>query len=305
MSDIRKLLVIVLVTAVVAVWATVGMINYLGSSGKAVASVDGKKITEAEFIKALKEGAGRPILDQLISEILIENAAATEKISISQEDIDNRLAEIRSAYPSEDFFKAALKQNNLTEQTLKERIRLNLVLEALATRDVTVTDDELRQYYDENTDEFVKPEQVHARHILVNTREEAEEILKQLQGGSDFAELAKERSTDAVSAEQGGDLGFVQRGEMVKAFEDAVFAMSPGQIEGPVETEFGYHVIKVEEKRDATQATFEEAREEIRDTLLAEKATPIQLVIEDLRSKAKVEIFWKDYGPLDVGTSPH
>jgi len=143
---------------------------------------------------------------------------------------------------------------------------INSILEETKNQ-VTITDDELLEYYNENKESFFEPEKVHARHILVETEEEANNLLLQLKEGlTDFAELAKEKSI-GPSAPSGGDLGFFARGQMVKEFENAAFSLEPGEISGVVKTQFGYHIIKCEEKKDEHSPTFEEAKEKISNTL--------------------------------------
>ncbi|TET09814.1 MAG: hypothetical protein E3J83_01545 [Candidatus Atribacteria bacterium] len=143
---------------------------------------------------------------------------------------------------------------------------INSVLEEIRNQ-VSISDEELLEYYNENKESFLEPEQVHARHILVETEEEANNLLLQLKEGlTDFAELAKEKSI-GPSAPSGGDLGFFTRGQMVKEFEDAAFSLEPGEISGVVQSQFGYHIIKCEEKKEEYSPTFEEAKERISNTL--------------------------------------
>ena len=148
-----------------------------------------------------------------------------------------------------------------------------------------VTEAEAKKIYDEKIGQ-VKPEQeIHARHILVSTPEEAKEIVERLNKGEDFATVAKEKSKDANA--EGGDLGWFGRGQMLKPFEDAAFALDVGQISAPVQTQFGWHIIKVEEKRDQALPTFEQVKEAIIAQLVQAKA---QEVVTGLRDSAKIEV---------------
>jgi len=135
---------------------------------------------------------------------------------------------------------------------------------------VKLSEEEITEYYEENKEKFIKDEEYHLRHILVETQEEAEAILEKIRGGADFAELAKEKSL-CPSGEKGGDLGFIARGRTVKPFEDAGFALKVGEISEVVKTEFGYHIIKLEEISPERQRTLEEAKVEIEYILLPEK----------------------------------
>jgi peptidyl-prolyl cis-trans isomerase C len=149
----------------------------------------------------------------------------------------------------------------------------------------SVDEAEAKKIYDEKIGQ-VKPEQeIHARHILVATPEEAKEIADRLKKGEDFAALAKEKSKDANA--EGGDLGWFARGQMVKPFEDAAFALDVGQVSEPVQTQFGWHIIKVEEKRDQPLPSFDQVKEAIIAQLVQAKA---QEVVTSLRDKAKIEV---------------
>ncbi len=152
----------------------------------------------------------------------------------------------------------------------------------VVVKDISVTDKDVEQYYEINKDKFTVPKQVHARHILIKaessaTDEEkkkakakAEEILEQLRKGEDFAKLAGEYSEDPGSRTKGGDLGYFARGAMVKPFEDAAFAMKPGETSGVVETSFGYHIIKVEDIKEAQTKPFAEIKTKLTEQLTNE-----------------------------------
>ena len=158
-----------------------------------------------------------------------------------------------------------------------------------------ITDDSIRKKYQEALSGNPPEEEVHARHILVAKEEDAKAIIAQLQKGADFATLAKSKSTDGT-ARDGGDLGFFTHDEMVPEFADAAFAMKPGDVsKAPVKTQFGYHVIKVEERRKQAAPSFEESKEEIAGELQQELTTSL---VKDLRAKAKVERYDIDGKPF-------
>ena len=164
-----------------------------------------------------------------------------------------------------------------------------------------LTDAVLKERYAEYLKSTPPEPEVHARHILTKSEDEAKEVIKQLKGGADFAELAKKLSS-GPSAAQGGDLGFIKRGDVVAEFAEAAFALKPGQItETPVKTQFGWHVIKVEEARQSTPPTFEEAKEELEHEASRDV---IQAVVADLRQKAKIEEFNADGSPKTGGSEP-
>lgn len=150
-----------------------------------------------------------------------------------------------------------------------------------------ITEDELRARYDAEVGATEPVEEVHARHILVPTREEAEGLIEQLDGGADFAELATEHSSDPGSGQRGGDLGFFGPGQMVPAFEEAAFALEAGShTPEPVESQFGWHIIEVIEKREAQAPAFEEVREPVRQLVMREKYVEL---VEAARENLTVE----------------
>jgi peptidyl-prolyl cis-trans isomerase C len=187
---------------------------------------------------------------------------------------------------------------------LAQNMKYHKLLESKLAGTVTATEEEARKYYSENAQEFQTPEQVRASHILLSTKpadpnqtaeqakaaakKKAEELLQKVKDGTDFAALAKENSS-CPSKEQGGDLGMFARGQMVKPFEDVAFALKPGAISDLVETEFGYHIIKVTEHRDPNQVTFEQAKAGIVEQLTQQKRnTATRQYIESLREKATI-----------------
>jgi peptidyl-prolyl cis-trans isomerase C len=151
----------------------------------------------------------------------------------------------------------------------------------------TVTDADVKARYDKEVSALPKQEEVHARHILVKTEDEAKDVIKQLDAGKDFAELAKEKSTDP-NKDDGGDLGYFSRGRMVKEFEDAAFALEKGTYsKTPVKTDFGYHVILVEDKRDAPPPPFDQVKDQVRQLVMRDKYLAL---LNQAKASSKVEI---------------
>jgi peptidyl-prolyl cis-trans isomerase C len=178
-----------------------------------------------------------------------------------------------------------------------ERAADQTLQNALMARDVApqVTEAAIRARYDKDIAGKTGEEEVHARHILVPTEAEALKIIAELKKGADFATLAKANSTDPGAA-QGGDLGFFKRGDMLPEFAAAAFAMKPGQIsDKPVKTQYGWHVIKVEERRNAPAPTFEEAHDELRQQMIQEG---VQRVLAQARQGETIERFNPDGTPV-------
>jgi peptidyl-prolyl cis-trans isomerase C len=165
-----------------------------------------------------------------------------------------------------------------------------------------IEEDEIAAAYEETIQAFEPQEEIHARHILVETEEEAREAISRLDEGADFADLARQISTDPAAA-QGGDLGYVGRGRLVQPFEEAAFALEPGEhSEEPVQTQFGWHVIKVEDQRMSSPPPLEQVRNEIRTVLMRQR---FEEVMTELRARTEVEILAQpEPGPGAAGEPP-
>jgi peptidyl-prolyl cis-trans isomerase C len=160
----------------------------------------------------------------------------------------------------------------------------------------TITDAALRAKYDKEVAGKPGEEEVHAKHILVDNEDQAKKIIADLKGGADFAALAKQYSKDPSGAQQGGDLGFFKKDEMVPAFADAAFALQPGQTsQTPVHTQFGWHVIMVVERKRDQAPTFEQARDELRQEIIKDG---VKKVVAQARADASVERFNMDGSPI-------
>lgn len=264
---------------------------------KKVAVFEGGEVTLGELQEfARQSGAGElspgsqeyeaivaQLMPQLV-EIEIAKAYAEEHgITVSEAEVDqeievikDQIAQEAQGVDREEAFDQALQQAGLTEQQLREQLREQLPVQEVQER-VTggagPSQQEVERFYEENkAAQFTTPETRCTRHILFNKdqKEKAEEVKAQLQDGDDFAQLAQEFSQDPGSAEQGGDLGCIGRGETVPNFEEAVFGAEQGEIVGPVETEFGYHVIEVTDVREEATQPLSEVEAEIREQLTTE-----------------------------------
>ena len=187
------------------------------------------------------------------------------------------------------------------DKEVKERLKdaeAQIIAETYVRRTVQpkITDEKIKAKYDELASKYKPQDEVRARHILVKTEEEANDLLKQIKGGADFAKLATDKSEDKGSAKQGGDLGYFAQSAMVKPFADAAFAMKTGEVsDKPVKTEFGYHIIKVEDKRKSSPPPIAEVHDQIANQLGQEMTADL---VKDIESKAKVEKFNLDGSPI-------
>jgi len=265
---------------------------------------DGKVLNESQLLETKKR-----VLEGLINVELLYQEAQMQGPKVSDEAINEQLGTVKSRFPSEDEFKSSLTKMNLTEADLITQIKRALTVQQFIDKKfvqkVTVSDKETRAYYDANQAAFKQPEQVKASHILIKVgpqadepqkaaaRKKIEEIQQKVQKGEDFAALAKEFSEGPSSAKD-GDLGYFRKGQMMKPFEDAAFALKPGEVSDIVETSFGYHLIKLADKKPESTIAYEDIKDRIQAYLKQKKVSEqVELYVADLRGKAKVEQFLK------------
>lgn len=238
---------------------------------KAVAKVDGEAISKDELYDVMVEQYGAATVEQLIADKIVDSEAKKEKVTITDEELNEEVDKLKESYGGEDVFNQMLESNNTTLDVLKEDLKNYLTIRKLLEPQIEITDEELQTYFEENKDSLGEGEQVKASHILVADEATANEIKQKLADGADFAELAKEYSTDEGTKENGGELGFFAKGTMVTEFDDVAFTLPVNEISDPVKTEYGYHIITVEEKKEAKEANFDDSKTEIKETLIEQK----------------------------------
>ncbi|MCM3666332.1 peptidylprolyl isomerase [Mesobacillus subterraneus] len=235
------------------------------------ASINGEEISKEELYSKLTDLYGKDTLDSLVTNKMIEMEAKKEKVKVTGNEIDEELTKLQESYGGEEAFTSALEQNNVSMGKIREDIEFYLLAEKLIEPDISITDEEMKTYFEENKDSFDEKEQVKASHILVEDEATAKKVKEEIDSGKDFAELAKKYSTDTSNAADGGDLGYFTKGEMAEEFEKAAFEMEINTVSNPVKTVFGYHIIKVTDKKAAKDATFEVHKDEIKEHLFDEK----------------------------------
>ncbi|MDD3925121.1 MAG: peptidylprolyl isomerase [bacterium] len=257
-----------------------------------VATVNGETITRQSLVDRLIKQTGNSILEQMIEITIIKQSAAKAGIKISDAEIDGEMSEIKAQFPDEATFKEALNRYKVDVDTLKGDIVTRLMLEKLTAAKTSVTQEEVKKYYDDNKRQYTVPETVRARHILVKTEDEAKKALAQLKSGEKkFAELAAEISIDPGSKANGGDLGSFARGQMVPEFETAAFSLNVGETSDIVKTNYGCHIIKVEAKEAEREMPLDKVKTSIEKTLVDQKRKEvIPEWIKEQRSKSKVEV---------------
>lgn len=267
-KTISYIALIVLVVGVITVTGcTADGDSSSNGSGEVVAKVNDSEISKEELYDLLVEQNGAQILDALIVEKIVDFEVEKENIEITDEEVQADIDSMKEQYGGEEQFNMALAQSGMTEDDLKEDIKMNLRLKKLVDPYLEISEEDIQAYFEENKEKLGQPEQVKASHILVESEETANEVKAKLNDGEDFAELAGEYSIDPGSKDNGGELGYFGRGRMVPEFEEASFNLEVGKISEPVKTSNGYHIIKVEDKKEAKEATFEDSKEEIKDIL--------------------------------------
>jgi len=279
-----------IVSAVLAILLVVVLIKPpFGSGNETVATVNGVNIGKDKLYDELIKAGGPATLENLITQELIFQEAEANNVKVTDADVDTEIALIKKNFGTDEQFSAALAQYNMTLENLKSDTKMNLTIRKVLEPKTDVTEDEIKQFYDTNKAALGTPEQIQASHILVATKEEAEAILAELKQGGDFAAIAKEKSIDPGSKDNGGDLGLFGKGKMVPEFEAAAFALKINEISGIVQTENGYHIIKKTAEQAAVVPTFEEKKEEIKNQLVATEANELsEAWMTEIRAKAKI-----------------
>ncbi|NQD68004.1 foldase [Bacillus haikouensis] len=255
-----------------------------------VAKVGSKSISKEDLYTTLVDQYGEAALDTLIAEKIVELESEEEEITVKESEMDEELQTIQDSYGDEEAFNEALASSGASLDSVKENIKTYLLTEKLLKDRISISDDQIKEYFEANKDSFAQAEQVEASHILVEDEETAEEVKDKLADGGDFAELAKEYSTDTSNAESGGELGFFAKGEMVAEFDEKAFAMKAGEISEPVKTEFGYHIINVTDKKAAKEAVLEDHKEEVKDILFDQALqTEYGTWLEEQKEEYKIE----------------
>jgi peptidyl-prolyl cis-trans isomerase C len=297
------------------------------SSADKVAVVNGDVITRGDLDRAVDFGKrqamqkGQPLsaeqlaalekdaLDKLIGIQILFQASKKAGNKVDEKQVDAKFAEFRKRFPTEEAFKKAMGEWHVTEADMKTELKKGMVTEAFVVKNfvdkTTVPEEKVKAYYDANPQFFKQPAKVKASHILIKVKPDASEadkaeamkkikkVQEQLKKGDDFAKVAK-ASSEGPSAAKGGDLGYFGKGQMVGAFEETAFALEPGKVSDVVKTPFGYHLIKVVDKKPETTIPFEAVKPRIEQYLKQEEVQKeVRKYIDNQRKEAKVEIFLK------------
>ncbi|MBI4665949.1 MAG: peptidylprolyl isomerase [Nitrospinae bacterium] len=290
-----------------------------------IAEVGGVKVKKDVLVRALQglektfamtgqsltkdklDGIRNTIVDNIINNESLYQKAEKDGVQVDSAKVEESLAHIKGQFKEEGAFKKMLQEQGMTEDDARREITRGLRIRAMLDKNVLsavkVTPEEVKKYYDVNQMEFERKEMARASHILAKfdgadqaskdkAKKKIESIEKKLKDGADFAKLAMAESDDPGTAKNGGQLGFFSRGMMVPEFEKAAFDTQAGKLSAVVETKFGYHIIKVDEKRPAGVVSFEEAKAPIESKLKNQQATvKVQEFIKELKKSMNVKKF--------------
>lgn len=295
------------------------------SPDEVVVTVEGTEITHGQLMgqvqqtmmrlsqqmppQQLQQMAGRiyqEAQNSAIAQVLLAKAAEKKDIQVDEAKVDAQIEQARGSLPEGMSLEDALSQRSMTLDGWKERLRDQMRIEEFVDGIVAdveeATEEEMAEFYEENKEQFRTPASITASHILLSFEEgdtdeqkadkkaKLESLKVELEDGADFAELAKEHST-GPSGPKGGELGTFSKGQMVPPFEEAAFALNPGDISDVVETRFGYHLIKVADKQDEGVQTLEDVRERLADYLTNQKKQgKVMAYIEELREDADITL---------------
>jgi len=298
------------------------------SQARKLATFEGGDVTQGEFDELAEQSgfgglskddpqfdaAVQQIMPQLVGIEIAKAYASEHDITASDKDVDQEIEKIKEQVgdqarssgqdmSNQEAYEQALKQNDITEEELREDVRENLPIQKVQEKvaeNAEPTDEEIKKYYEQNkAAQFTTPEQSCVRHILFNKdqKQKAEDVKQQLEDGAGFAKLAKKYSQDPGSAEKGGDLGCFGKGETVPEFEEAAFGTKVGETVGPIKTEFGYHVLEVTDTRPEKSRPLSEVETEIRSQLAAEKESVAFSKWLDEQKKQRDVEYLKGYDP--------
>jgi len=284
-------------------------IEYRNSKGVAV----GARGDQLELLKQLRQEA----MDLIIEQTLVAQAAEKAGFRSDPEDVTSATENLRSAFDSEDAFRTKLEGEGFSEESFRRHISRMAAasdyLDGVRLEAAAVSETDIERYYRDNERRLTLPEQIRVRHILLTwkplgkpddrayIREQMIPILKRARAGEDFAALAREFSDDYATRQAGGDTGFFRRGQMAPAFEAVAFALEPGEISDVVETSFGVHIIRLEERQEEELLALDDIRDQLRDHIRNERAeAAAREEIERLRSEADIAILIA-MGPGEAG----
>ncbi|MGD9677820.1 MAG: peptidyl-prolyl cis-trans isomerase [Vulcanibacillus sp.] len=290
----RKDRILILIIAILLIIIIIGYLWFDGELNKenAVAVVNGQEISEKEFLETLKKEYGKEVLEDLIDKMVINEAAKKYGIVADQVEMDRQYNEFMKDYETEEEFMVYLEtQMGWTKDGLLDFIEYYTLWEEIATKDINVSEDEVLAFYEANKSRYSIPENFHLQQIVVNTKEEANQVVDELKAGSDFNTLAKERSIDFLSISSGGDLGriYVNDPSVDPTIINKAKTMAINEIAVIQMGEY-YAVIQLLANNKELQYSYDEVKSEIRREIALSQAKSLPIVLEQLKEDMNLQI---------------
>ncbi|HOR42084.1 MAG TPA: SurA N-terminal domain-containing protein [Atribacterota bacterium] len=327
-KNIKPVLLVIVVAFIVSIFYGLGQYRRSSTTspqqvGNLIAEVNGTGISYQQWQKAFTSFVSRydsqtlsaisdellaslknNITEQLVNSTLLYQYAERQNINVTAADLDREVEEIKSSFSSEQEFNDALRKNNLTLNQLKDNLKRQIRIDKAVQNEydkINISDEEIVQYYEENKSAFFQQEKRQISHILVEDEEEAELLRNQLNEGLiEFEQTAKDKSI-CPSAEQGGDLGYIMRGQMVPEFEEVAFSLEKGELSNVVKTEYGYHILQCGDIQEEKQLTLDEAQNSIKSILAYQKQNEsIQSLLAQLKENADIKIHFDFTSELET-----
>ncbi|MCY8922845.1 peptidyl-prolyl cis-trans isomerase [Bacillus atrophaeus] len=250
-------------------------------SQESIATIGDKSVTREDWLKKMEDEYGKSTLEDMINVRVVEQLAKKNKLKVSDSDIEREFLLIKAVNNS--FY----EDEHTTEKEWKDQIRYNILLEELLTKDIDISEKEMKSFYTKNKELYQFDDSYRIRHIVVKDQEEANRVLKDLKGGSSFEAVAAERSTDRYTSPYGGDLGFVTEAQdsIPAAYITEARTLKENEWSTePIKVSKGYAIIQLKEKLNARTFTYDEVKGQIKR----------QIAMDQLDDKATVKTLWKE-----------
>lgn len=250
-------------------------------SQESIATIGDKSVTREDWLKKMEDEYGKATLEDMINVRVVEQLAKKNKLKVSDSDIEREFLLIKAVNNS--FY----EDEHTTEKEWKDQIRYNILLEELLTKDIDISEKEMKSFYTKNKELYQFDDSYRIRHIVVKDQEEANRVLKDLKGGSSFEAVAAERSTDRYTSPYGGDLGFVTEAQdsIPAAYITEARMLKENEWSAePIKVSKGYAIIQLKEKLNARTFTYDEVKDQIKR----------QIAMDQLGDKATVKTLWKE-----------
>ncbi|MFS0865636.1 peptidyl-prolyl cis-trans isomerase [Fredinandcohnia sp. 179-A 10B2 NHS] len=246
-----------------------------------VATIGEINVTRQQWLNELESRYGKQILEDIIDEEVVRQMAKKHDITISDEVIEREITLIKTMYNSMD-------NENIDDESWREQIELSLLLEELLTKDAVISEEEMKRFYEENKDLYQIPKTYHLSHIVVDTKEDAEQVQQELENGSSFTALAMEKSADEFSSNRGGELGYVnhENGFVPDSYLEAAEQLSSNEWSNPIQVDNGYAVIILHDVIEAVSYSYDEVKDQIKR----------QIAIDQMNGTITVAPFWDELG---------